>query len=128
MTIFAGAGIALYALFNTNLMSLAKVREISQQLPPAYRATEYLASINPMRQPEGAIELDGHQMTWSSRLLEPVRQSQSVDGRLGLFEVGLYEVTFELSEEGMSMGSHRLRVIGYEKVREQQLPDFEEQS
>ena len=121
MTIFAGAGMALYALFNTNLMSLAKVRDVSEQLPLAYRAAEYVASINPMRQPEGVIELDGYNVTWSSRLLEPRRQSQSVTGRLGLFEVGLFEVAFELSEEGRSTGVYRLRVIGYQKVREQSI-------
>lgn len=129
MTIFAGAGMALYALFNTNLMSLAKVRGISEQLPPAYRAAEYVAAINPMRQPEGTIELNGREVSWSSRLLEPVRQSQSVDGRLGLFEVGLFEVTFALSEEqGGSARSYRLRVVGYEKVRDFRLPELEEQS
>lgn len=126
MTIFAGAGMALYALFNTNLTSLAKAREITQQLPPAYRAAEHVASINPMRQPEGALELEGYSVTWSSRLLEPVRQSQSVEGRLGFYEVGLFEVSFALWEEGRSAGGHRLRVVGYQKVREPQLPEFEE--
>ena len=119
MTIFAGAGMALYALFNTNLMSLAKVRDIAQQLPPAYRAAEYVGSMNPMLTPEGVVELDGHRVTWSSTLLEPVRQSQSVSGRLGLFEVGLFEVAFDLAEAGRSTGVYRLRVVGYRKVREQ---------
>ena len=118
MTIFAGAGMALYALFNTNLMSLAKVRDISAQLPPAYRAAEYIGSINPMEQPQGAIDLDGYRVTWSSRLLEPIRQSQSGDGRLGLFELGLFEVAFDLAEEGRSTGVYRVRVVGYRKVRE----------
>lgn len=118
MTIFAGAGMALYALFNTNLMSLAKVRDVSAQLPPAYRAAEYIASVNPMQQPQGVIELDGYRVTWSSRLLEPIRQSQSGDGRLGLFELGLFEVAFDLAEEGRSTGVYRVRVVGYRKVRE----------
>ncbi|MDE0350862.1 MAG: prepilin-type N-terminal cleavage/methylation domain-containing protein [Gammaproteobacteria bacterium] len=118
MTIFAGAGMALYALFNTNLMSLAKVRDISAQLPPAYRAAEYVGSINPMVQPQRAIELDGYHVTWSAHLLDPVRQSQSVDGYVGLFEVGLFEVVFDLSEAGRSTGVYRLRVVGYRKVRE----------
>ena len=57
-------------------------------------------------------------MLWSARLLEPPRQSQTVTGERGYFEIGLYEVEFELRDAGRSLGTWRMRVPGYERVRE----------
>ena len=70
----------------------------------------------------GRLELDGLNVVWTARLLQPARQSQSVTGGRGYYEVGLYEVEFMMmSERGRSLGTWRMRVVGYEKVRE---PEF----
>ena len=118
LVLFAVAGMALYSLFNTNLMSLGKARDVFAQLPAAHRAIEHLASINPRAEPTGEIELDGFDVRWTSRLLEDVRQSQTTGGDMGYFELGLFEVEFEVRGGGRSLGVHRLRLVGYEKVRE----------
>ena len=118
MVVFAGAAMALYALFNTNLMALGRVHDVSGQMTAARHAVEYLAGINPRETGTGRVELDGIDMTWSARLLEPPRQSQTATGERGYFEIGLYEVEFELRDAERSLGTWRIRVPGYEKVRE----------
>ena len=109
---------ALYALFNTNLMALVRVHDVSRQMPAARHAIEYLSSINPREQDSGKVEIDGMEVVWSARLVQPPRDSQTLTGGRGYYEVGLYEVEFAMSDGDRSLGTWRMRVPGYEKVRE----------
>ena len=117
MAIFAAAGMALYALFNANLISLGRAQDVTGQIPTVHRAMEYLAAIDPAEQPVGQIELDGYDVTWSARLMEPVRDSQTVQGYRGYHELGLYEITLDINRLGDLVASHRLRVISHRQVR-----------
>ena len=118
LVIFAAAAMALYGLFNTNLIALARAHDVSRQVPAVRHAIEHLSSINPREEGAGRIAFDDVQIAWTSKLLEPARQSQSGSGGLGNFEVGLYEVEFTVRDGGDSLGTWRMRVAGYEKVRE----------
>ena len=118
LVIFAGAAMALYALFNTNLVALARAHDVARQMPAVRHAVEHLSSINPREEGAGRFDLDGLEVAWSATLLEPPRQSQTTTGGRGYFEVGLYEIEFTMSERGRSLGAWRMRAVGYEKVRE----------
>lgn len=118
LVVFAAAAMALYGLFNTNLIALARAHDVARQAPAVRQVVEHLASINPREETAGRIELDGVQVSWSSRLVEPVRQSQGVNGALGYFEIGLYELEFTMRAGERSLGTWRMRSVGYEKVRE----------
>ena len=117
LALFAAAGMALYSLFNTNLISLHRARDVAAHMPAAHRAIEHLSSIDPRREPSGRIELDGYDVAWSTRLLEPVRQNQTAQGFRGYHEVGLYEVEFEMRRRGRVAGTYKLRRLGYQQVR-----------
>ena len=118
LVIFAGAAMALYGLFNTNLIALVRVHDVSRQMPAVRHAIEYLSSINPRETDAGQFEFDGVKVAWSATLLQPVRQSQNVTGGRGYFEVGLYEIEFVMSERGRPLGTYQMRVVGHKKVRE----------
>ena len=118
LVIFTGAALALYALFNTNLIALARAHDVSRQMPAVRHAIEHLASINPREVGDGRIEIDGLDVTWTATLAQPPRQSQSVTGGRGYYELGLYEIEFSLSDRSRTLGTWRMRSIGYEKVRE----------
>ena len=118
LTIFSAGALTLYGLFNTNLAALQRVRAVTAHMPAAQRAVAYLSAVNPRQQEEGRFEFDDYEAVWSARLLEPVRQGQNVYGRMGHYEIGLYRIDFTLSEHGVPVGKYRLRLIGYEKVRE----------
>ena len=121
LAIFAAGGIALYGLFNNNLVGLGKVADISRREPAVMRAVEHLSSINIREQPAGQLEIDGFDIAWSSNLIEPARQGQSPGGFLGSFEIGLYDVDIELSRFGRPDSTYRLRLVGYEKVRQSEI-------
>ena len=118
LVIFTGAAMALYGLFSTNLTALVRVHDASREVPAVRHAVEFLSSINPRERDSGRFVVDAVEVVWSARLLEPVRESQTATGGRGYFEVGLYEVEFTLTSEERPLGTWRLRVPGYEKVRE----------
>ena len=117
LVIFTGAAMALYALFNTNLLALTRAHDVSRQTPALRNAVEYIASINPREAGDGRIELDGLDVVWSATLVQPPRQSQTLTGGRGYFEIGLYEIEFTMSDRGRPLGTWRMRSVGYEKVR-----------
>lgn len=118
LVIFTGAAMALYGLFNTDLIALARAQDASRRVAAARQAIEYLSSINPRKEGAGSFEVDGLDVVWTAKLLQPVRQSQTITGAQGLFELGLYEIEFAMSERERPMGSWRFRRVGHEKVRE----------
>lgn len=117
LTIFSAGALSLYGLFNANLVSLQRVRDVALHMPAAHQAVAHLAALNPRQREEGRVEFDDYAVVWSARLLEPVRQGQSVSGRRGDYEIGLYRVAFTLSQHDRPIGTYRLRLVGYEKVR-----------
>jgi len=121
LVIFTGASMALYGLFNTNLVALSRAHDVSRQMLAVRHSMEYLSSINPRAEGDGRIDLQGLDVAWTSRLLQPVRQSQTATGGQGYYEVGLYEIEFDISDRGRSLGTWRMRAVGYEKVREAEL-------
>ena len=118
MVVFAGAAMALYGLFNTNLIALGRAHDVSRQMTAARHALEHFAAANPREGETGRIRVDGIDIVWSATLLESARQSQTVSGDPGYFQIGLYEVVFELIEAGRPLDTWRVRIPGYEKVRE----------
>ena len=118
LVIFTGAALALYALFNTNLVALARAHDVSRQVPAVRQAIEHLASINPREEGDGRIEVAGLDVAWTATLVEPPRQSQTTTGGRGYYEIGLYEIEFSLSDRDRTLGTWRMRSVGYEKVRE----------
>ena len=117
LLIFAAAGMALYGLLSTNLITLTRVQDVLRQTPVVREAMERLTTVNPWREDEGQFEVDGFEVAWTARLVEPMRQGQTALGMPGPFNVGLYEVEFELRQEGRAIGTWRLRQVGFEDMR-----------
>ena len=117
LAIFAAGALALYGLFNTNLIALERVRATAEHLPAARSAIEALALVNPWHQGEGEFEIDGYRVAWSARLLAPVRHGQTNAGMMGGFDLGLYEIEFVIADRERRLGAWRMRSVGYERVR-----------
>ena len=118
LAIFAAAAMALYGLFSANLSTLSRVQDASVQVPLVQEAVERLSLINPRQQAAGQFAVDEFEVVWTARLLEPVRQSQNAAGFRGDYEIGLYQVDFEIQRGDRRLGSWQLRLTGHEKVRQ----------
>ena len=119
LAVFAIAGMALYGLFNTNLIALNRAEDVSRQSVVVRNAMDYLASVDPRIRPEGSVDLGGATVTWSAELVEPVRQGQFATGGMTDFDFGLYEVVFEIVRQERSLGTWQTRLVGYQKLRGQ---------
>ena len=117
LAIFAAAGMALYSLFNTNLIALNRTADVSRQVAAVRIAMDYLSSIDPRLRGEGEVELGEVDLAWTSTLVEAVRQGQNIIGGRADFEIGLYDVEFVVRHEGRLLGTWNLRIAGHEKVR-----------
>ena len=118
LAIFSAGSMALYGLFNSNLVGLGKAAEVSRREPAVLAAVEHLASINIREEPTGQLAIGEFDIAWSSSLVEPVRQGQSVAGFLGNFEIGLYDVDIELTRNGEPDMTYRVRLAGHRQVRQ----------
>jgi general secretion pathway protein I len=118
IVILAAASMAFYGLFNTNLITLTRVQEVSREVPLVEQAIEYLTMMNLSGDSAGEFEIDTAQIQWQAELIESYRQSQNGRGFMGYFQVGLYNVEFTVTDRDSVLGTYRFRAVGYEKVRE----------
>lgn len=118
MVVLASASMAFYGLFNTNLITLTRVQEVSREVPLVEQALENLQAMNLTGEASGEFEIDDAEVIWKAELVEPYRQSQNGRGFLGYFQLGLYTIDFTVIDRGTTLGSYSFRAVGYEKVRE----------
>jgi len=102
-------------------MSTSRAYERNQQayrLASAERSLmDILRRLNPMTDPEGAVELqDGIAARWSSvRLREPILSTQYPTGD-GAFEVGFYKVIVTLEQEGRGEQTFEIERVGWKAL------------
>ena len=116
LALFASVGMALYGLFNANLITLLRVQDSSRQVPVVRHAMEYLSSINPVDERSGEFSFNGFDIRWQADLIEPMRKGQNTFGSIGAYEMGLYEARFDIAEGDRPVGTWRLRLVGYKNV------------
>lgn len=117
LVIFTSSGMALYGLMNTNLTSLTRIKEVSRQVPVVKNSIEYLSARNLQQEQDGEFEMNGFDVQWQARLLEPLRDVQNTTGYKGYHQVGLYKVDFQIRDADKTIGAYQLRLIGHELVR-----------
>lgn len=118
LTIMATAGLALFAAMNQSVQ-MAQRAETARQADSALRnAVAWMETVNPAVTPDGEQELGDVRLRWHSELVEPARDAMTGYMQAGLFEVGLYRVTLELSIDGRPLTTAEIRRVGYRQVRE----------
>jgi len=117
MVLLASVGMALFGLFNTNISSLIRVKDVSRQLPVVYSAVDALAAEALLDESEGELSFDGIDVRWTVSQVGDFRDSQTITGYRGYYRVGLYRIDLELYEKDRLLGRHSYRQAGYEKVR-----------
>lgn len=113
MAVFAAAGSALFALFNTNLIALVRVEDTSTQVAVVRSAVAALSAINPAVRQAGRFEVGDHNVTWKAALVEPARPGNRVAGVPAMYQLGLYEIVFDVKRGVRTLGTWRVRQVGY---------------
>ena len=113
MAVFAAAGSALFALFNTNLIALARVEDTSTQVAAVRSALARLSAVNPAVRQAGRFNVGDHDITWEAALVEPARPGNSLAGVPAMYQLGLYEIVFDVKRGARTLGTWRVRQVGY---------------
>ena len=121
LVIFAASAMALADLLNTNLSTLGRVREVSQQIPAVKNIIAHIGAMNLHSEGDGQFEMNGYSVYWQAQLLEPYRESQVRTGYQGNHRVGLYQIEFRLEQGGRLVGEYSLRQVGQKTIRAPEL-------
>ena len=118
LAIFSAGAMALYGLYGANLMGLTRAGDVAGQLPIVEQAVERFSLIDLRQQAEGRFNVGPAEISWTAALVELPRRSQSASGYAGAFEIGLYQVDFDVAEDGRLLGSWQMRLASHERVRD----------
>lgn len=119
MTVFAAAGTALFAFFNTNLIALARVENTAAQVPVVRAAHTVLSAVNPAERQAGEFAVGVYQVAWTATLVEPMRSGRGAAGIPAPYQLGLYEIAFRIRAGERALGTWRVRQVGYRNLRGQ---------
>lgn len=117
MVVFSLGAFALYGWLATNTISLQRISERRGIAELRLSALDMLHRVNPMEQATGRRELDGLEVQWQARPVEPPKPSVTQVGLPTLFQVGLYQVEVRVLEGSRVVDRFSVRQVGYRQVR-----------
>lgn len=116
MVVFSLGAFALYGWLSTNTITLQRISDRRAVAEVRLSALDMLHLVNPMAQPSGRRQVDGLQVQWQSRPIEPPKQSVTQVGFPTLFQVGLYQVEVRVLEGARVVDQFSVRQLGYRQV------------
>jgi len=122
LILLATIGMALFSLVNTNFISLNRIQQSQYRNDAIRNALAFIKTINPLKNPQGEKKLGIHTFRWQSEAVKLSKDAISPSGGVGLFQIALYDVKIEVSNQSEILAKFTVRQVGYEQVRE--LPDF----
>ena len=117
LTILAGGATALYAWVNTNLITLQRVDAVSRTAHLVRSAAEYVAAIDPLRQPEGQESLGDATLYWRIGPAEYQAPAIGDEGYLSINDVSLMRAEVRIVREQLPVAEFSMWVLGVREAR-----------
>lgn len=117
MTIMATSGLALFSWFSQSYEGFIRLEEVQARHQLMDDLDAYFATLNIQQEQSQRIQVNGFEVVWTSKRVEPVQQGRSSVGGLSNFELGLYDVNIEISRDQRLIGEYQTRLAGYRQVR-----------
>ena len=118
MVILASSGIAIASWFSLNMQNILRLEERQKSYIVLDNLYEYFSSIRLKGEVrDQTLKFDGHDVAWSARLIEPIQVGRGISGSVSNFDLGLYEIRFSVSFEGVELGEYQTRRVGFDRVR-----------
>ena len=118
LVILASSGMALASGFSLNMQNLVRLEERQQSQVLLDNLYQYFSTLRLREEvPNRTLELAGHEVSWSARLVEPIQVGRSMSGSISNFDLGLYEIEFSVFKDGLELQKYRTRRVGYERIR-----------
>lgn len=119
LTILAIGSVVLFSWLAQTMGHLSRFENQEKASLARLQAVDYLATVNPMRTPDGKQAFERFTMEWKSEALRELRDTVSPSGGLGLYQIQLYDVKVDVNDRGgRSWFRFSLKLVGYRQVRE----------
>lgn len=116
MVVFSVGAFALYGWLSTNTITLQRIADRRDVAEVRLSALDMMQQVNPMAEPSGRRRIDGLQVQWESRPIEPPTAAVTQVGLPTLFEVGLYDVSVRVLRGTRQVDRFAVRRVGYRQV------------
>ena len=114
LTLFAGAGMALFSWINANIARAAQLQERSESAQAQLLVLAWVQALNPAQQPSGSADLGpGVHIRWSSQQTSPRQQAAPPPGGVSSpFELAMFEVQVTLEQPNAAPYALALQRMG----------------
>lgn len=114
LTLFAGAGMALFSWINANIARAAQLQERSESAQAQLLVLAWVQALNPAQQPSGSADLGpGVHIRWSSQQTSPRQQAAPPPGGISSpFELAMFEVQVTLEQPNAPPYAQSLQRMG----------------
>ncbi|MBS7243425.1 MAG: hypothetical protein KIG98_03645 [Comamonas sp.] len=114
LTLFAGAGMALFGWINANIARAAQLQERSESAQAQLLVLAWVQALNPAQQPSGSADLGpGVHIRWSSQQTSPRQQAAPPPGGVSSpFELAMFEVQVTLEQPNAAPYALALQRMG----------------
>lgn len=117
IALLATSGVALFSWFSVIYDGLARLEATQEKHALMDNMYEYFSTLNVPGETTQQMRVNGYNVTWQSKLVEPVQTGRGFAGGLSNFELGLYDLQITVREEERVIGTYETRLTGYKKVR-----------
>lgn len=122
LVLISVAVMAAYDWINTNLITISRVQDVVSKTQTKNNVLGFMANLNPMQNPSGKQDFLDYRLDWQSKPIAPEQDQISGTQGMGLYRVGLYEITLNIQHpDGSPWFSERITQVGYKKVRDNRI-------
>lgn len=119
LVLISVAVMAAYDWINSNLITISRIQDVAARTQAKNNVLGYITNINPMQNPSGRQEFLGYRLDWQSKPIAPQQDQISGIQGVGLYRVGLYEITLDVEHPDGSPWFNELIIqVGYKRVRD----------
>ncbi len=118
LVVFSMAAIGIYGWINGNLITLGRLSEIAATEQVLNSSMERLKLVDLSTETSGRFNVNGYWVEWNAELLEPWRNGTTAVGIVGLYDLGLFQVSLNYIKDGKRVGGHEYRRVAYKQVRQ----------
>ena len=117
LTVLATSGVAVFSWFSVTYDGLIRLQEVQARHQLMDDLHAYFSTLNVRSESKQQMRLNGYDVLWQAKLVEPKRVGRGLAGGVSNFDLGLYSVSISISQDHHLIGEYETRLVGYQKVR-----------
>jgi len=117
LVLISSVGMALLSWVNSNIINLQQVRGAQAKNQVIRNTLAFIDTVNPSLSPQGEHVLNQYLIRWQSSLVDGPKDGVNAEGRLGYFQLALYDTSVEILKDEQIVAQFSLRLTGYQQVR-----------